>query len=258
MRSPFLSIITINFNSSEGLGKTVESVLSQTYTDLEYIVIDGQSTDGSVDYLQTLDNTMVNWISESDSGVFNAMNKGIKRAKGDYLLFLNSGDILTSSSAIMDFVYHPDFKGDIIYGDYKFHNGNKIYPDTLTPHYFMKTSLPHQSTFFKKMLFDEMGGYDESYRYGADRAFYIKCYLSKRYHFQHVPYFLTLFDLTGISNNPDEQKAKMEEDLKLLKETYGEDYLKYKEALEKELENNKVSKYSVKGILKRIKKRLKL
>ncbi len=255
MRSPFLSIITINFNSSEGLGKTVESVLSQTYTDLEYIVIDGQSTDGSVDYLQTLDNTMVNWISESDSGVFNAMNKGIKRANGDYLLFLNSGDILTSSSAIMDFVYHPDFKGDIIYGDYKFHNGNKIYPDTLTPHYFMKTSLPHQSTFFR-MLFDEMGGYDESYRFGADRAFFIKCYLSETYKFQHILYFLTVFDMSGISNDAQERELKLKEDTKMLKDLYGDDYERYKKEVEEELERNKVSKYSWKGILKRIKKRL--
>jgi glycosyltransferase involved in cell wall biosynthesis len=209
-----------------------------------------------VEYLKTLNVPFLKWISESDNGIYNAMNKGIERAHGEYLLFLNSGDVLNGPQALEAFISHENFKGDIIYGDYKFEDGCKRYPDTLYPGYFMKTSLPHQSTFFKRRVFEEMGNYDESYRIGSDRAFYIKCYLSEKYHFQHIPYFLTIFDLSGLSNDPDENNLKKEEDIRLLKDLYGDDYPKYKKELEEELERSRVRKYSWKGILKRIKKRL--
>lgn len=255
--SAFLSIITINYNNHKGLRNTVRSVLSQTYSDYEYLVIDGASTDGSRDYLQSVNQQAVKWISEPDSGIYNAMNKGIKKSTGRYLLFLNSGDQLNGKEALHNFIGHPGFGGDIIYGDYKFEDGEKRFPDTLYPAYFVKTSLPHQSTLFKRSVFDEMGFYDESYRMGADRVFFIKCYLSERYRFQHIPVFLTVFDLSGLSNDPKERALKRQEDERMLKEFYGKDYEKYKAELLKELEANKIPKYSLKGILKRIKKRLK-
>lgn len=256
MKSPFLSIITINFNNCEGLKKTIESVLSQTFTDFEYIVIDGDSNDGSKEFLQTLDRSMIDWVCEKDLGIYNAMNKGIRKATGEYFLFLNSGDVLNGAGALNEFISHPKFDGDIIYGDYKFEDGYKIYPDTLDPSYFIKTSLPHQSTLFRSSVFEEMGHYDESYRMGADRAFFIKCYLSETYKFQHILYFLTVFDMSGISNDAQERELKLKEDTKMLKDLYGDDYERYKKEVEEELERNKVSKYSWKGILKRIKKRL--
>jgi hypothetical protein len=101
-----------------------------------------------------------------------------------------------------------------------------------------------------------MGLYNESYRMAADRAFYLKCYLSQRYRFQHVPYFLTIFDLSGFSNDSKESALKQEEDSRILKELYGDDYERYKKELEEELERNRIPKYSWKGIMKRIKKRL--
>ncbi|NNF32440.1 MAG: glycosyltransferase [Flavobacteriaceae bacterium] len=257
MKNPFLSVITINFNNVEGLKKTVDSVIGQSYKDLEYLVLDGNSDDGSVDYLRNLEPGSVIWQSESDTGIYNAMNKGIAKARGDYLLFLNSGDELNGAIALEEFINHNQFKGDIIYGDYKFEEGFKKYPDELYPAYFVKTSLPHQSTFFKSSVFDEMGYYDESYKMGADRAFYIKCYLSGKYHFQHIPYFLTIFDLSGLSNDPEENPLKQKEDERMLKELYGTDYDKYRKEIEEEIARNKIPKYSLKGILKRIKKRIK-
>lgn len=257
MSNPFLSIITINYNDAQGLKKTVSSVLSQDYTDFEYLIVDGNSEDGSVAFLKQLDHPALFWKSEPDTGIYNAMNKGIAMAKGQYLLFLNSGDALNGDSALTEFISHASFTGDIIYGDYIFENGSKRYPDTLSPAYFVKTSLPHQSTLFHKRVFEKMGMYDESYRIGADRAFYIKCYLSDKYTFTHVPYFLTLFDLSGLSNDPQEQKLKKDEDLRMMIELFGDDYDKYKRQVAEELKNNRVAKYSFKGILKRIKKRLK-
>jgi glycosyltransferase involved in cell wall biosynthesis len=256
MREPFLSIITINYNNLNGLKRTMSSVFKQSYKDIEYIIIDGGSDDGSLDLIKQNEERIGYWVSEKDYGVFHAQNKGIELANGQYLLFLNSGDVLNGNRALEDFITHKDFHGDIIYGDYKFEEGEKIYPDKLYAAYFMKTSLPHQSTFFKQRIFEEMGGYDESYRIGSDRAFYVKCYLSEKYHFQHIPYFLTIFDLSGLSNEPSENHLKREEDMRLLKDMYGDDYPKYKKELEEELERNRVPKYSWKGIMKRIKKRL--
>ncbi|MDR2910496.1 MAG: glycosyltransferase [Bacteroidales bacterium] len=93
-----LSIITINLNNVAGLQKTIESVVKQTFTDYEYIVIDGGSTDGSADIIKQHANKITYWVSEPDKGIYNAMNKGIRVAKGEYCLFLNSGDWLINSN----------------------------------------------------------------------------------------------------------------------------------------------------------------
>ena len=91
---PILSIITINYNNLEGLRSTLNSVFKQTYSDYEYIVIDGGSSDGSEEYLASQGNEITYWISEKDKGIYHAQNKGLSKAKGDYVLFLNSGDEL--------------------------------------------------------------------------------------------------------------------------------------------------------------------
>lgn len=254
--NPKLSIITINYNNALGLQKTIESVAKQQFKDFEFLIIDGGSTDTSLGIIDKHVPVITHWISEPDTGIYNAMNKGIRASKGEYLLFLNSGDVLISKNAIQDFIEHPLFDGEIIYGDYRFENGEKRYPDVLPPDYFMRTSLPHQSTFFKRELFDRLGLYDETYKIGADRAFYVKCQVSGNVKFQHIPYFLTLFDLSGLSNNQDFLQRKKEEDIRLLKEGYGEKYAIYREHLERERLQKEAERNSIRGILKRISKRI--
>src|SRR5690348_17657794 len=99
---PKLSIITINLNNVKGLQKTMESVFAQTFTDYEYIIIDGGSTDGSVSEIKKHQNKLVYWISENDKGIYNAMNKGIVKANGEYILFMNSGDYLYTDNTIKE------------------------------------------------------------------------------------------------------------------------------------------------------------
>ncbi|MGJ8759782.1 MAG: glycosyltransferase family 2 protein [Polaribacter sp.] len=252
-----ISIITINYNNLAGLEKTVQSVVHQTYSDYEYIIIDGGSTDGSCQFLETHKKKFSYLVSEPDAGIYNAMNKGIKASKGEYLLFLNSGDVLNGVTALSDFINNPLFSGDIIYGDYQFEKSEKIYPDILTPLFFIKTSLPHQSTFFKRSIFDKMGFYSESYKISADRAFYIDCFLSGKFKFTHIEYFLSIYDLNGLSNSVASNTLKEEEDTAIFKKYYGvffQDYLKYL-ALEEEL--SRVRKLTLGGILKRIKNKIK-
>lgn len=252
-----VSVITINYNNAKGLEKTIASVREQQLEPIEYIVIDGGSTDGSTAVIERAADGIDRWVSEPDRGIYDAMNKGIAKAQGDYLLFLNSGDVLTSPHALREFLSHPSFKGDIIYGDYLFEDGEKRYPDTLTPWYFMKTSLPHQSTLFRSNVFDRVGTYDESYTIAADREFYLKCYMRGDVTFTHVPYFLTLFDRSGLSNDPDHVKKKQEEDERLFRKHYGEQYDHYKAMVLAEQRANRAKRNTVAGLFKRILKKLR-
>lgn len=257
MNNFFLSIITINYNNANGLNKTINSVIEQQFKNIEYIIIDGNSSDNSLNIIKKNEHNLAYWISEPDTGIYNAMNKGIKQSSGEYILFLNSGDVLTGVTALQDFINHPSFNGDVIYGDYKFAKGEKIYPDVLTPLFFIKSSLPHQSTFFKKEVFDEMDLYEEHYKIVADRAFYIKCFLSGKFIFNHIKYPLTKYDLTGISNAAEYIALKKKEDEAIFMKYYGLFYKDYKSYLELERELYLAKRSTMEGIIKRIKKRLK-
>ena len=95
-----ISIITVNYNNCQGLERTVNSVARQTYTDVEYIVVDGGSTDKSVDIIKQNENIISFWVSEKDNGIYNAMNKGVSFSHGEYLLFLNSGDYFADKEVL--------------------------------------------------------------------------------------------------------------------------------------------------------------
>ena len=172
------SIITVNYNNKEGLRKTIESVIHQTYCDFEYIVIDGGSTDGSADVLREYDKEITYWVSEPDKGIYNAMNKGIRKATGEYLNFMNSGDCFYDYEVLKSVTKHQ-LSQDIIVGR-DFHYNAKtgqgfatILPQRISMLTFYVQTLPHQSTFFRKKLFDNYL-YDESYKIVSDLKFYIQ------------------------------------------------------------------------------------
>ena len=112
-----LSIITVNHNDLAGLRKTRDSILSQTFQDFEWIVVDGDSTDGGKDFIQEHQEEMAWWCSEQDNGIYNAMNKGIEHAQGEYLLFLNSGDTLSAPDTLKE-VFRTEPDADVVYGDW--------------------------------------------------------------------------------------------------------------------------------------------
>ncbi|QNM86258.1 glycosyltransferase [Polaribacter pectinis] len=251
-----LSIITINYNDFSGLKKTVESVIKQTYSNFEYVVIDGGSTDESYKYLQEKKDSFSHLVSEKDAGIYNAMNKGIRAAKGEYLLFLNSGDVLNGVSALKDFIESPLFLGDIVYGDYKFLEGEKKYPDNLTPLHFFKSSLPHQSSLIKKELFDIYGYYDEGFKIVSDKAFYIKCFLSNKVVFTHINQKLSIVDLNGISNSSEYQKKVVEENNIILKNYFGVFYEDYKNMIKLSAKYKTLESKTFKSLIRRLKKKL--
>lgn len=257
MMQPKLSIITINYNDAKGLERTIQSVIAQTYQNFEYLIIDGDSNDGSKIIAERYRANIDYYSSEPDTGIYHAMNKGIKASKGEYLLFLNSGDVLNGMTAVNDFINHINFGGHIIYGDYKFKTGGKVYPDSLTPLFFVRTSLPHQSTFFNRVVFDKMGLYDERYKIVADRAFYIKCFLSNQFVFKHINYPLTIFDLTGVSNDLIHKEKQLLENESMFQEYYGLYFEDYKKMLSLQSELNQAKLETLRGILRRISNRIK-
>lgn len=206
------SIITVNYNNKEGLRNTIESVIHQSFRDFEYIVIDGGSTDGSADILREYDEQITYWVSEKDDGIYNAMNKGIAQAKGEYLNFMNSGDCFYNE-LVLEHLATKDLSADIIVGrDYHFNESTQkgfatILPPRLTMLTFIHHTLPHQSTFFKRGLFDNCP-YDESLRLVADVKFYIQKICVEQCSVQLIDDIICRREPDGISNVYNEKRLK--------------------------------------------------
>lgn len=200
-----LSIVTVNLNNLKGLQKTFQSVFSQNFTDFEYIVIDGGSTDGSVELIKNNQAKISYWQSQKDEGIYQALNQGIKKARGEYLLFLHSSDYLLDPEALNRvFITKPD--ADIVYADAKrlnsHTNQSEIYrqPDFLSKLFFYRYSLCHQSMFLKRTLFDKFDLYREDLKIVADWAFNLQLFLSKACTWQHLATPIVYFDQTGVSS----------------------------------------------------------
>lgn len=194
------SIITINYNDKEGLIRTIRSVTCQSFKDYEYIIIDGGSTDGSVDVILQHAKDITYWISENDKGVYNAMNKGIAQAHGDYLIFMNAGDSFHAPD-ILNSV--SDYQEDIICG--KVIKGDALIPSghhksTISLVDLMRGSLPHQAMFIKRELL-EKHPYDERYKILSDWKFCIEALIFDNCSFRNSDIIVADYDITGISTN---------------------------------------------------------
>jgi len=210
-----LSIITINLNNCQGLEKTVLSVINQSYKDFEYIVIDGGSTDGSVELIKKHEDKINKWLSEKDKGIFNAMNKGILQAAGKYLLFMNSGDCFVDNDVLEKFATFQNDE-DIIYGNLNFTGGNVkstwCPPANLSFNYFFEDSLPHQAAFIQKKLFDRVGLYSEQLKICSDWKFFADAVIKFKCTYKKIELFIADFDVNGLSSNRkllDEEKFKV-------------------------------------------------
>lgn len=223
---PKLSIITINLNNAEGLEKTIQSVINQTFTDKQYLVIDGLSDDKSVNVIQKYRVELNYWISEKDSGIYNAMNKGIQQAEGDYCLFLNSGDWLTAPT-ILEELFNISPTADIVAGDVYFYNSqqNKIKwyvssPDELTAKTLFHGTLPHQATLIKRVLFERIGLYNENLKIASDWLFWIEALLEHDCSYQHFQGVVSYFNMDGISCSPDTDNLPKREQMAILQQKY--------------------------------------
>ncbi len=206
-----LSIITINYNDQEGLEDTFKSVFTQTHQQFEYVVIDGGSTDSSKELIEQYADKIDYWVSEKDTGIFNAMNKGIKAAKGDYLLFLNSGDTFYNYEVLANAVQQISNAYQIYYGDVQrvFNDGTKkikTYPEKLKFSFFVDSAIAHQSAIVKKTLFDDVFYFNESYKVFADWEFFICAVCKYDVPYKHLDLVVANYDMSGISSDVSTQK----------------------------------------------------
>lgn len=217
-----ISIITVNRNDAEGLEKTIRSVIAQTYTNYEFIIIDGGSTDASADIIKQYEPHLDYWISETDSGIFNAMNKGINRAGGDYLYFLNSADAFASPDVLAE-VFKETHTAPFVNGHQlnDFGTYQQRVPALnrqLTLFDFYWGTIKHQATFIHSRMFEQYGLYDENLRITADWKFFLQTVGL----FDEQPIFvdvdIVLFKWDGISTNPDTVKRHEEEREHVLKQ----------------------------------------
>ncbi|MDD2728585.1 glycosyltransferase family 2 protein [Malikia sp.] len=227
-----ISVITINLNNKNGLEKTIQSITKQTYDYFEYIVVDGLSTDGSLDVIEDHKHKITKKIIEKDSGIYDAMNKGIRMATGEYLLFINSGDWLVSEDTLALLVSYTNDDTDIIYGNLSFHdpsNGSETigsYPEKLTFKYFTHRSLPHQATLIKSILFEEVGLYDTSYKIVSDWGFFCLAICKHQKSYKKIPLTVSNFPLDGIGSTQvnlrsQERKDFLEKHFKLFIDDYA-------------------------------------
>ena len=206
------SIITVNYNNKEGLKRTIESVINQSFRDYEFIVIDGGSTDGSADMLREYDKMITHWVSEPDKGIYNAMNKGIAKASGDYLNFMNSGDCFYNNH-VLEKVDSYHYDTDFIVGkDYHFNEAIQkghasIQPPRTTMIHFFISTLDHQSTFIKKVLF-ENSPYNENYRLVSDWIFFTEKIVCEDKHVQFIPDIICHREEGGLSDQLRERNRK--------------------------------------------------
>lgn len=198
-----LTIVTINYNNKDGLKKTVDSVVGQTYSQFEYIIIDGGSTDGSKEILDEYKHSIHFWVSEKDGGIYHAMNKGILAAHGKYILFLNSGDILYAANTLAKSISTLMLNYDFVYGNTFFDKHGKrsfvSYPGKLSFSFFLTDSLCHQSTFIKRELFKN-SLYNETAKIVSDWEFFITKICRENKTTWHLDETVSVFDVSGASS----------------------------------------------------------
>jgi len=213
-----VSIITINYNNSEGLEKTIQSVVEQSFADFEFIIIDGGSSDNSLEIIKKYGSKISHWVSEKDRGIYNAQNKGIKAAKGEYTLFLNSGDYLAEKN-ILQKVFDKNISADIAYGNMfiVFPDGRKekgYMPAEITFYQMIRDTLWHPVSFIKRSLFEKYGGYNEDFKIVADYDFFLNMLIVKKVSTQYLNEFISVFNHDGKSSLPENMETiKMERKL---------------------------------------------
>lgn len=234
MNSMKISIITITYNSGTKLQRALDSVRSQTYPDIEHVIVDGASTDGTREIIEAYakQHKNVRWISEPDGGIYNALNKGIRMATGDIIGFLHSDDVLYSSDSIGQIAAAFDSpEVDVVYGDLQYCNGprvirrwksNDFHPRALKYGWMP----PHPTVYVRRKVYEQVGEYDEWFRIAADYDMILRIFTAG-YKTRYIPKVLVSMETGGASNrNTRARLTKTQEDYIALKKNHvGAGYL---------------------------------
>jgi len=222
-----LSIITINYNNALGLEKTIRSVITELENNIEYIIIDGGSIDNSLKIIEANKANLNYWVSEPDGGIYDAMNKGVSIAKNEWILFMNSGDLLVSGA--IKKVFEEDLDAfDLVYGqNYSASAGSvgklvvKNWKWTLLS--FMNGCIPHQSTLTRRSILTQIPFRNE-YKLASCRIFYIETIIDKKIQYKYLPIPISIYDVDGLSTTKKPLLLQELDDYLLIK--YGPELFK--------------------------------
>ena len=204
-----LSIITVNYNDSKGLEHTIKSIISQSFHDYEFIVIDGGSTDDSVNIIRKYEQYINYWVSEPDGGIYPGMNKGLRLAQGEYVNFMNGGDCYHSSD-VLEKIFSLDTDADIITGNHAENGLKNVGQGGVTMLDLYKWAIDHQASFIRREL--ALGHpYDEKYRIVSDWKFFIEALVLDNCSFYYTDTIVVDVDMDGISNTNFELDKKERE-----------------------------------------------
>ena len=221
-----VSVITVCKNNVAGLKVTLESIVNQTYDSYEIIVVDGASTDGTLEIIQGYGRKISHWVSEPDSGIYHAQNKGIDMASGEYCLFLNSGDFLSDENVLEKIFSVPD-QADIMYGDMLLKNGELIYmksPEHIGTKRMLADTLWHPVTFIRSSLFKKYGKYDQRFKIAADYELFVRLIIKKKISMRYISVAVSVFHTGGVSSR-HEFRRQLEEERRTIQDMYFNPFL---------------------------------
>lgn len=204
--SPLISVITVVYNGQEFLENAIRSVIYQNYDNVEYIIIDGASSDDTLEIIYKYDRAIDYWISEPDNGIYDAMNKGIKSALGDWIIFLGNDDILLD--CLQDFSSILQDKNTLYYGDVYRTKKHKIYDGKFDFSKLVVQNICHQSIFYPKIIFED-NFFDLRFKYLADYYFNLQAYLNSQFEFVYIPKLVAIYS--------DEGSSSIEQDREFIK-----------------------------------------
>jgi glycosyltransferase involved in cell wall biosynthesis len=218
MNNPLISVVTVVYNGAASLEQTMLSVISQTYENIEYIIIDGGSTDGTIDIIKKYEKHLACWVSEPDKGIYDAMNKGVGKATGEWINFMNGGDTFYSNTVIADCSGYINSDMSILYGNVCFNNKTvRVFPETITSLYIlMDKMICHQSMFARRDLF-KIKSFDLQYKIVADKEWLISM-IKNGIRMKHVPITVCNYDIFGSSSNVSEY---LKESMTIIRKHYG-------------------------------------
>jgi glycosyltransferase involved in cell wall biosynthesis len=247
-----LSIITVNLNNKSGLERTLKSVFEQTNRDFELIVIDGLSTDGSRETITAHQNQINKWVSNKDSGIYNAMNKGVRMAEGEYILFLNSGDCLYSSE-ILNMISKHSLSEDFVVFDVEMvkKGRREVCGLDKSPREILITgAICHQAVFHHRRVFQKLGLYDESFQFTADYEFFLRAFFKARCTWKSFHDILAVYDnIHGVTSNVQNAKLCHDERRRAQKNVFDPETVNVLEEQHREIESLSRFKSMYEGLM---------
>ena len=204
---PKVSVVTVVWNDAAGLERTIQSIINQTYENLEFIIIDGGSTDSTIEIIKKYEAKIDYWVSEKDNGIYDAMNKGIEAATGVWVNFMNAGDKFVDLNTLTSIGFLKFSDTALVYGK-NIMDGNVRIPASLKDLEIGGTLANHQSMFFNKSVLKNMLYYDLKYKIYGDYELVNRCYLVFPNKFNYIDIVIADFNSNGISQKISYQKRK--------------------------------------------------